>query len=168
MSGDFCQKVGNSDVCEKRQLGGSSYTYVMGGSNQKQKANQVSPIVRQSPVPKVNKEIAQITNSERDSRFPVEARRSKGGARLALIRRLITHRDKGVPYAAINAYFRKEFDDIGATDSMMSGFIVDILTYDPRNETAKDYSEVLAALNSSSANLDWLQFWDIIDGLEWD
>lgn len=154
MSKEICQNVGKSDVCEKRRIAGASYTYILGGSSEEQKTNHIVE----------NKRNQKISSSP----FPVEAKRSKAGARLALIRRLITHRDKGIPYSAINAYFKKEFDDIGASESMSSSFIADILIYDPRNDPAKDYPEVLAALNASSANLDWLQFWDIIEGLTWD
>lgn len=143
MSRDFCRKVGQTDVCESRKVGNASYTYVLGGSSEEREVSKAP-------------------------RFSVEARKSKAGARLALIRRLTEHQTKGVPYSAINAYFKKEFDDLGATDSMTGGFIVDMLVYDPRNDAPKDYPEVLAALNASSANLDWLQFWDIIDGLTWD
>lgn len=143
MSRDFCKKVGHSDVCESRKVGGGSYTYVLAGSSEKRE-----PV--QAP------------------RFPVEARKTKAGARLALIRRLTEHQTKGVPYSAINAYFLKEFEDAGAIDQIGTGFIVDMLTYDPKNDPPKDYPGVLATLSTSSGNLDWLQFWDIIDGLSWD
>jgi hypothetical protein len=81
---------------------------------------------------------------------------------------LIQSQAKGVPYSAINAYFRKELNDAGMDDNMATSFIVDMLTYDPRNDQPKDYPGVLAALQNSSENYNWLPFWDIVDGLSWD
>jgi hypothetical protein len=98
----------------------------------------------------------------------VEMRKTAPGVRLALIRRLVDNQTKGVPYSAINAYLRKEFDAAGVSDNMGTSFIADMLTYDPRNDPAKSYADVLTALANSSENYNWLPFADIVDGLAWD
>lgn len=96
----------------------------------------------------------------------VEARRSKGGAVLALLRRLKMHEEKGVPYSAINGYFRAELKSGG--DSSPFGMFTEILTYDPRSDPAKTYAGVYASINQYSENLDWLSLWDVIEGLSYD
>lgn len=106
--------------------------------------------------------------SERSSfqSHKVEARRSKGGAVLALLRRLKMHEEKGVPYSAINSYFRAELKSGG--DSSPFGMFTEILTYDPRSDPAKTYAGVYASINQYSENLDWLSLWDVIEGLSYD
>lgn len=153
----LCHRVGASDVCEKRKVGGSSYTYVLGQTEVMQASLQTTQKVTQP-----------VQAKSSPSRPIVEARKSAAGTRLALIRRLIQSQSKGVPYSAINAYLRKELNDAGMSDNMSTSFIVDMLTYDPRNDTPKDYPGVLTALSNSSGNYDWLPFWDIVDGLAWD
>ena len=99
-------------------------------------------------------------------RQKVEARKSKGGAVLALLRRLKIHEEKGVPYSAINSYFRSEFKSGG--DSSPFGMFTEILTYDPKSDPAKSYAAVYASINQYADNLDWLSLWDVIDGLTYD
>lgn len=158
----LCRRVGASDVCEKRKVGGSSYTYVLGQSDDQPTAHQVDqPVTRIVPT-------REVKTTRQTNRPLVEARKTAAGTRLSLIRRLIQSQAKGVPYSAINAYFRKELNDAGMDDNMATSFIVDMLTYDPRNDQPKDYPGVLAALQNSSENYNWLPFWDIVDGLSWD
>ena len=108
----------------------------------------------------------QASKVEVQSNHPVQARKSKGGVVLALLRRLKMHEDKGVPYSAINNYFRSEFKN--GNDSSPFGMFTDMLTYDPRTDPAKTYAAVYASINQYSESLDWLSLWDVIDGLSYD
>lgn len=98
----------------------------------------------------------------------VQARRTKAGAYLALIRRLKKHQSENIPYSVINKYFRDELGSHNTMNPMGTGFIIDILTYDPRTEQSKDYNDVLIRLEQAPSSLDWTQIWDVLEGLVWD
>lgn len=108
------------------------------------------------------------TSVKRDNseRFLTEARKTRPGALLALTRRLKRHEKEGVPYSAINQYFRGELsEDDGPFGT---SYIRSLLTYDPRSETPLTYAQVFASLQSAPSSFDWTSLWDIIEGLEYD
>jgi len=94
---------------------------------------------------------------------PVSLKRSNAGALLFLIRNLKKLEEDGVDYYAINQYFRDEL--LNKSSSMIGAYIVEILTYDPRDNTPKSYADVYAALRKAPSSLNWLEIWDVIDGL---
>jgi len=107
-----------------------------------------------------------VRSTTPDPRPLVQARKTKAGAVLALVRRLKTHEEKGVAYSIINSYFRTEFKNGG--DSSPMGMFTDILTYDPKTDPPKSYADVYTSIDRFSEALDWLSLWDLIDGLSYD
>lgn len=93
------------------------------------------------------------------------ARKTPAGAYLALVSYLKKNQENGIDYAYINQYFRAEFEKLGDDNPMGMGFMSEILTYDPRHDSVKDYSDIFAALKQAPKSLDWTQMWGIIDGL---
>ncbi len=125
------------DVCDTRQVGGGNYTYVRG---------KATPVT--------------------SNRIKVEARKTKPGAYIALVRRIKEHEKEGIPYSFLNKYFRGEFGKTDNMNPMGIGYASELLTYDPRYDDVKTYSQVLDALGKAPESLDWLQLWDIIEDLK--
>ena len=92
-------------------------------------------------------------------------RKTSGGIFLALITRLKKYQSNGIDYSYLNQYFRAEFKNLGDNDPMGLGYIAEILTYDPRNDDIKSYSDIFTALNKCPSSLDWSNLYDIIEGL---
>jgi len=100
------------------------------------------------------------------SSLKVEAvRKTPGGTFFALVRYLKENQTAGIPYSIINQYLVQEFNTLGDSNPMGVGFISEILTYDPRHDSPKDYEDVLKSLETAPKSLDWTQVWGIIDGL---
>lgn len=104
---------------------------------------------------------------ENSDRFEVEARRTKPGTLLALVRRLKRHEKEGVPYSVVNKYLRSELgtDD---TSPFGKGYIASIITYDPKSDSPLTYAQVYTALDNAPSSFDWVSIWDIVEGLEYD
>jgi hypothetical protein len=92
-------------------------------------------------------------------------RKTNAGTLLALITRLKKFQASGIDYSYLNQYFRAEFGASGNTDPMSYGYMSEILTYDPRQDTAKTYTEIYDALNKAPSSLPWAQIYDVIEGL---
>ena len=154
---DNCPFGGEYDVCRVE----NGYTRYVGKSSSVElpKATQTAP--QRAP-----RAMAQVESRGTASGHLVEARRSRAGAVLALIRRLKKHEDQNIPYSTINSYFRTEFKAGG--DSSPFGMFTDLLTYDPRNDSPKTYAQVYTSINQYAESLDWLSLWDVIDGLAYD
>ena len=127
------------DICDTRQINGSNYTYVRG---------------------KVEHTLS--------NKIKVETRKTKPGAYIALIRRIKEHEKEGIPYSVLNKYFRGEFGKTDSMNPMGIGYASEILTYDPRHDTPKTYTQVIDALQKAPESLDWMQLWDVIEGLKYD
>ena len=153
-----CPVKGQFDVCKKETfVSGGNYTYIVAG-------RQEGVVSQEQDLVVPEKQFAKQTMSKKSIKVEA-ARKTSGGALLALVQRLLKNKERGVPYSTLNNYFRSELGD--GTATMTQSFIYDILTYDPKDSSdTKSYDDVLQALDkASSKNISWLEIWDIIDGL---
>lgn len=108
-----------------------------------------------------------VNTTTNSNRIKVEAaRKTPGGTFLTLISYLKLLQSRGIDYVYVNQYLLAEFKALGDDNPMGVGYIAEMLTYDPRNDPAKDYVDVLNVLKTAPQSMDWTQIWDIIDGLK--
>ena len=179
-----CPLNGDFEVCEVRD----GYTYVVphkkivkrrtqGIQESERFTNKDSASDRQtfesSSVQKAGpswKEVRKQTSSDSQVHGKASSHMTKGkktaaGAYLLLIMRLKNMQKQGVNYAAMNTYFRSELGVDSSNMSMGMSYLANLLTYDPRHDPIKTYQEVFAALARAPNSIDWLQVWDVIDGI---
>lgn len=149
VQGDFdkCELITNTD-------GGQYYHFVPKSQSVASKPSVTSRQKVERPIPQENK-------------FKAEAIKTSPGALLALIRRLGQHQQAGIDYSVINQYFLRQLNS-NDTNPMGNGYILSILTYDPKYDTPKTYAGVITSLGNAPASIDWTTIWDTIDGLHSD
>lgn len=114
------------------------------------------------------KKVNSLNNNRNHDKIEVQARKTKPGALLTLIRRLKKHEKEGVEYKVINKYLRGELDGTVDYSPFGTGYVLSIITYDPRTESALTYSQVYQALEKTPSSFDWTSLWEVIEGLIWD
>jgi hypothetical protein len=151
-----CPVRGEFDKCElvTTSDGGQYYHFIP----KSQLGTSKQPV---TSARKVEKTVPQET------RFKTEALKTSAGALLALIRRLNQHQQAGIDYSVINQYFLGQLNTTN-TNPMGNGYILSILTYDPRNDTPLTYATVISSLSNAPSSIDWTTIWDTIDGLHFD
>lgn len=100
--------------------------------------------------------------------FKVESRKTDAGTYLLLITKLKQMETKGVDYSALNKYFRAEFGAAEDANPLGMGYVISLLTYEPRQGAPKSYSDVFEALERAPSSLKWLEIWDVVDGIPTD
>lgn len=164
-----CTLNGKFKTCSQRNIGGSTYTYTVG-----QGGTPISTPRQSVEAPSKLKKDTNIAeppffpfNQNPNSREKVQAVKSSGGAYLALVQRLKKNEALGVPYSAINKYFLQQFNNSNF-DPMVGSFLMNLLTYDPKQGTPLSYSQVYANLDQIPHSIDLTKIWDTIDGLQTD
>ena len=93
-------------------------------------------------------------------------RNTSSGIFFTLVTYLKKLQAKGVEYSFVNQYLRAEFKALGDDNPMGVGFISDMLTFDPRQDTPKDYPDIFTALKQVPSGIDWTSLGAIISGLD--
>lgn len=164
-----CTLNGKFKTCSQRNIGGSAYTYVVG---QEKTPTSTPRETVDGPIRmKRNADIEDPPffpfNQNPNSRPNVQAVKTSGGAYLALVQRLKKNEILGVPYSAINKYFLQQFNTSNF-DPMVGSFLMNLLTYDPKQGTPLSYAQVYINLDQIPHSIDLTKIWDTIDGLQVD
>jgi len=171
-----CPEDGNFDSCEIIKNGNSSYIRIISKSSKtKNIVTHAPPITEPMGTSSITKhenidnaKLSVNSNKVQNSKpYKVGAsRKTAAGSLLTLISYLKLLQTRNIEYVYVNQYLRSEFKALGDTNPMGIGYIAEMLTYDPRLDTPKDYPDILAILKTAPSSLDWNQIWDIIDGLK--
>ena len=129
------------------------------------KTNAVRPEISPRTTDKVQL-MAKRSVESRHPTYKVEGRKTRGGSYLGLVQGIRENEKEGIQYSVLNKYFRDEFKKISDRNPMGIAFVIDILTYDPRNDPAKTYTQVYAALDQLPSSIDLTEMYDIIEGLK--
>lgn len=139
-----CPPDDQFSVCEVRQQAGGSYTYVLGAAEK----TKVEPSASRFPVSRG----MEVSKMGKDS----------GSIILNLEVKLRKLQTAGVPYATINRYFRSSISD-ETTIGLFN--LKDLLTYNPRSDPPKDYSDAYTAISQFPSGIDVSTLFSIVDGM---
>lgn len=110
-------------------------------------------------------------SSSNSSGYKVDAmRKSSAGVKIGFIARLKKLEKDGIPYSAVNEYLRAELgaNGGGTLNPLGTGYIVEMITYDPRHDSPISYAEVQQKLMQMPSSINWGSLYDIVDGLNFE
>lgn len=166
-----CPIKGKFELCEKHQGSEGNYVRVRPTASMSKitsgssKGQRMKVQRNQGP----QKAPSGTDSFAQSSEFKVEAtRKTSPGVKLAFIARLKKLEQAGVPFSAVNEYLRAELGTGSTMNPLGLGYVVEMLTYDPRNDSPKSYTEAQEALAKIPSSMDWGSLYEIVEGMNFE
>ena len=146
-------------------MGDFEYLHVVGPTKDRKKGKmKLSRRSAHTAEPPVEHRIPQSGQSD----FLAGMKRTTPSVKFAFYRTLKKCEKEGMPYSMINSYLRGELGSAHNNNPMGMGYILEMLTWDPRHDPAKTYAEAYQFLERQSSSLDWSHLYDVVEGMKFE